>query len=318
MKDKIDWTATAKVVWIDWEGRRPNGSFYAALHREGIIYRAGDWETEKKMRDEFPSPLARRNALSGGHGKAIPAGMGIYLCKSDDIARLIIKAAMDQPVPPGAIQMGEMRLVDAHLSERDLRVYDEYQHKAQAARKNEDAGVYTLTCLNEAITYSVNVQSLPLSCVYCGDITNLTVRQGGLRTYTAEPVEDAWTFWLRTRFGYDGTFEIPRLVAPGKSRRVAEVVPSRPSVAMEMFDLRVAQDVLDHIAYRNLWLDVWDALYFLSLRSPLERNKGRLKVLTPYIYKGGTGWMSSMAAPQDGYDLVDLCVFRNKEFYKFL
>lgn len=283
------------VVATEFDGKQPNGTYYDRLHALGIYVHSGN-------RDEFESPLARRN--SGNHkAKAVVFQEGMFLCANMDVAKTIADIADEAGA--AAVWIGTMQLREFRLTTEDVRVLEQYKKVVgrRGPKPAAEKGRYLITCYAEAASFEADLDSIPANCPSCGSF-HFQARIGKQRSY-AKPYwddqEDVWNYWCKTRFGKEGTFEIPS----DKAGKLAP--PQSMNNAPEHFDLRLPDNFTP--ASSDM-LKMWDAAYCLGRFNKLERNEMRLMILNGYIMTGGKNQYQMFSSmDMDGsIDLPDLCI----------
>jgi len=90
------------------------------------------------------------------------------------------------------------------MTEKDLAAFSELKQAVErrGPKPADEAGKYTVTCLDEVISYSLNAVEKPMVCVNCGG-SNILSRRGELPTYQEfdqEHDDDRYIYWQRSRF----------------------------------------------------------------------------------------------------------------------
>lgn len=302
------------AVVIEWDGQPPRMTWYDHLHRMGIYARGGN-------REEFESPLARRASLDRhGHRNGIVFQEGLYLCRNDSIAMQLA----DQAKRFGAtnILQGKIFLNEFTLDEKDIAVLEALHQRMskRGRRSKEDAGTYTITCLSELDTFEAQLDSVPMTCPSCASFRfyQHPGKRKVFQTPNWEEVQDLWDYWLRSRFtDFEGraVFEIPQFVKPNKK----ELALLPPEVAAVQMDEPVAALPARVKLTPELRLKIWDACFALSKLTDEDRIQGRLMVIGALQnITDENGEVYLMSTPEEGYDIIDLCILMKHELGRYL
>ena len=298
------------AVSIEWDGKPPRMTWYDRLHRKGIRVRGGD-------ASEFKSPLARRQSLDSNHqNNGVVFQEGLILCRNQDLANELAYEAEQF----GAINVMVGRIFMDRFSAgaQDVEVLENYFLKtSKRGRKPiEQAGKYTITCLEELLSYEAELDAQPVVCPTC-QAFRFYAHVGNQKVFQQpkwNEIDNMFDYWLRSRFDINGLFDIPQYVSRSKEN-MALIPPETPSYAIPEFNLYLP----DNIKWTpELRLRAWDACYALSSKSETDRLSGRLGVLGAYWNAGGQDTSYTMAEPEDGYDLIDVCILLRKEFSRYL
>lgn len=296
------------LLIIEWDGKKPSGTWYDFLHKHKIFTRVGS-------KEEYPSALNRRHKASMGYNPAaVCFTEGIYLCRNDDVANMVGNEA--KRLGAQSVVVGQTYIRNMNIPEEDMQVYEEMRiRNSKRGRKPvSEAGVYTVTCHSEALTIEVTAESLPDLCSSCGR-HRIHSYLGRRPTFVVSPEdwESPYDLWLRSRFD-DGQFRIPYFTTTAHG---IQLPTSPPLGNIPMPKIVLPDDFPSDDP--EVMLRVWDAVFCLSkLLGDDYRRKERLNVFGAYLNSENPDprrW--SMARPARHYDLLDVCIVA-EEFKEYL
>lgn len=287
------------IVQVEFDGRNPGGTYYDRLHAMGIWVNRGN-------REEFQAPWERRQSSGGAEPQALVMQEGMFSCQNEDVAKRIANIADEAGA--SVVTIGRYYSTVYRVNDGDLKAYEQYKKgvSKRGPKPIEEQGIYAITCYYEARTFEVEMNVRPFACP-CGSI-HFNVHFGKGKHYLVpnwnnEP--DVFDYWLRSRFGQAGAFEIP-LLATAKHKDVPPLTvhgdtPKLPAL-VEADRLAKAMQHDPELA-----LHVWDVMYCLTHFTELERIKGRLDVITIYMMEDGQKTLF-MGLPPSGFDVIDLSI----------
>lgn len=298
------------AVAIEWDGNPPRMTWYDRLHRKGIRVRGGE-------NNEFPSPLARRQSLDKENfHNGIVYQEGLYLVRNESLAKELAFEA--QQFGASSVMIGHLFMSVFTAGAADIEVLQNYfQATSKRGRKPiEQAGTYTVTCLDELLTYEAELEMTPMDCPVCHSF-RFFAHSGKQKIYQTpkwDGIDNLFEYWLCSRFDENGVFEIP-LLKKATRDDILFVPPLVPHT-----------DMLEPVVYlpdavkmpSELQLQVWDACYSIAQMSETDRTHARLNVLGAYWNAGGDDTDFSMSEPEGAFDLIDMCILLRDTFSKYL
>ncbi len=305
------------AVSYEWDGKPPRMTWYDRLHRKGIRVRGGDTT-------EFQGPLARRRSLDKYHQhNGVVFQEGFILCRNQDIANELAYEA--EKFGAVNVWVGRVFMDKFTASVQDVSILEEHFLKtSKRGRKPiEQEGTYTVTCLEELLTYESKLEAQPIACPTCNTY-RFFAHMGNKKVYQRpkwSEIDNLYEYWLRSRFDQNDVFEIPELVKPSKEHMALLPREAVPNIGQTLFDGSEPTLYLPTKAQKippDLQLRVWDACYSLSTKTEDDRVQARLGILGAYWNAGGKNTDYSMSFPDDGFDLIDICCLLRDEFSKYL
>lgn len=299
------------AVSIEWDGKPPKMTWYDRLHRKGIRVRGGDVK-------EFPTVLARRRSLDSEHrNNGVVFQEGLYLVRNQDLANELAFEA--EQFGATSVMIGRIFMDRFTVPAGDVEVLEDYFLKtSRRGRKPVDEiGRYTVTCLEELMTFEMELTAQPIACPSCESF-RFYAHMGKPKVFQTpkwNKIDDLWDYWKRTRFDSQGRYEIPTYEEASVGSSLTLVPPEAVAVDIDEPVLLLPNTVK---MTPELLMKIYDACYSLSTKLETDRTQGRLGVLAAYWNAGGDNVSYLMAAPEQGYDLIDLCILMRKELSKYL
>lgn len=298
-------TAYHIIVQVEFNGKKPSGTYYDRLHSMGIWVNGGN-------REEFPSPLDRRHNI-GSDPQALVLQEGMFSCTNEDVAKRIANLADEHGAD--VVTIGRYYSTVYRVNDADLQAYDKYKKGVgkRGPKNQSETGTYTITCFHEVKTFEATLDSSPMSCS-CGSM-HFTVHFGVGKRYVkpnAEQDGNPYDYWCRSRFA-NGVFEIPLKSTP-KTKHTPPLsgknVKSLPALeGGDELNNAIASDF-------NFALRVFDTMYCLTRFSEVERLSGRLDVINVYIHEGGEKVLY-MGFSENAFDVLDLSIL-DKTFMRYI
>ena len=227
-------TTAVYMVLYEFAGKKPPSTFYNRLHAYGLYSRQPQ-DTELGVLQWRASRGGSKRSVAQ-HGIVLQEG--IIATSSYDLAQKI--AAYAQDMGAEVVKVGHMVVNEFHMNEKDQKVFEELKAKVEkrGPKPKAEAGRYTVTCLDESMSYTVDTDEVPMVCDKCAS-SNILTRRGALPTFQDFDGEwdedDPFGYWKRTRFNA-GQFEIPKLASNnGKTYAVPKALV--PEVELPQLNL---------------------------------------------------------------------------------
>lgn len=296
-------TAVFMVV-IEWAGKKPPSTFYNRLHEYGLYSRAPK-DTELGVL-QWRSNRGGKRKSSSKHGIILQEGL--IAVSSMTLAKDI--AAWAQDLGAEVVQVGHMVVSEFQMSDKDQSAFFDLKHAVEkrGPKSKADAGTYTITCLDEVMSYTIETESKPMVCGKCGG-SNILSRLGSLpnyQRYDRQYDDELFSYWKRTRFA-GGQFEIPRLLT--SSSKI--IYPSPKVLTIRNIDLphlQLPEELIDKMdSSIDLAYHIWDVAWCVSRHSFTRRLDERLAVIASYAKQGGETYYSFN--PEEGsLDILDMAI----------
>ena len=315
-------------VIVEWGGKKPSMTWYDRLHSMGLYRNEFQDELEEQGILARRAKMGRKR-LDGEQPKGLVIQEGVYLVRSDTFAQRIMHHA--KKLGATNVITGLMTVSDASISQADMNAISNIvaSETKRGRRPSGNAGTYSVTCLDEAITLEVEAEHLPMDCPQCGSI-RIQVAKGKVpiysvprdTVYAGASSDDIFKFWKDSRFETD-RFVIP-IVRYIKSGLATEHfrLPKTSFIAVKLPEIVAAAnlDTPDKL-FEDMQVDlrlhmrVLDLLYILSQVDLQQdenlRSASRIEVLSGYWANVQDPKPYIMSPPSDGVDIVDLAIHDN-------
>jgi len=303
MTDPIDSNPTSAIlVLVEWNGRKPSSTFYNRLHDYGLYSRRPTDDGEMSLLEWRAN---QRGRWKSDNHRGVILQEGAIVVSSMTLARDIAMWARDEGAK--IVQIANMVVEDFTMDEKDKAQFEKLRKTVskRGPKKLDEKGTYVITCLDEAESYEVEVESMPMMCTHCGG-SNIQTRMGKQSIF--QPMgkdEDSRSWWKKTRFA-NGSFEIPVILPNnGKVNPVPrETVPNVDEPDFVMLPFALQDEIAKHV---DILMHILDVGWCVTRYSEKRRLDNRLQVLNAYAMSGGENYYSFVVPDNNRVDILDMC-----------
>lgn len=183
------------IVLIEWDGRKPPTTFYNRMHALGLRVHG----------DHDISVLDRRAVLGKNEGSVV-LQEGAIMCAEESLAREV--AMIATTLNAKVVKIGTIEPTFFTATTEDVKVHDRIEAlcgKKGRPSVSEEPQRYTVMCLSEMKSYTVDDVRFVANCPKCGSL-HIKTFIGDVHGYRW-PDGENFASWQRVRFA-EGQFGV--------------------------------------------------------------------------------------------------------------